>query len=127
MFVIPLHTVLVDETARLIKLLSDIRQVRADLAVARREAREVIYTKLNSVGNMGAEQQGTTASGEGAGGGMIQIDFHGPHVKEMCDKFREQVKPVLPVVGKIMIITGRGLHSADGEGKLNLRAKNDKR
>ena len=100
------------QTNTLNRLLVDIRQIRTDLALARLNAREEIYTQLNSVGNMGAQQGASDESG------VIQIDFHGLHVNEMYEKFDGQVKPILPVVGKIMVITGRGLHSADGESKL---------
>lgn len=100
------------ETSRVNGLLTEIRQVRTDLAASRRQAREEIYTQLNSVGHMGAQLGASDESG------VIQIDFHGLHVNEMYQKFAEQVKPILPVVGKVMVITGRGLHSANGEGKL---------
>jgi hypothetical protein len=100
------------ETSRLNRLLSEIRQVRTDLAASRRQAREEIYTQLNSVGNMGAQLGSSDESG------TIQIDFHGLHVSEMYQKFAEQVKPILPVVCKVVVITGRGLHSANGESKL---------
>lgn len=99
------------ETARVNILDHDMRQVRSDLAVARRGAREEIYNRLNSVGNMGGQRNID-------GNELIQIDFHGLHVGEMKAKFKEHVKPILPVVGKIMIITGRGLHSSGGTSKL---------
>jgi hypothetical protein len=102
------------ETSALNRIDAGIRKVRAELALARQNAREEIYTQLNSVGNMGG-QQGDDSDGSS---GIIQIDFHGLHVNEMFEKFKEQVKPILPVIGNITVITGRGSHSADGESKL---------
>lgn len=88
----------------------DMRKVRIDLAAAREKAREDIYSRMNSVGEMGAQQEGRD--------GLIQVDYHGLHVNEMRTKFKEHVLPILPVVGKLMIITGRGSHSAGKESKL---------
>jgi len=93
------------------KLCDDLRRIRKELAAAREKAREDIYNRMNSVGAMGAQQ-------DGRDGSMIQVDYHGLHVNEMRMKFKEHVLPILPVVRKIMIITGRGTHSAGKEGKL---------
>eukprot|EP00797_Seminavis_robusta_P005599 Sro136_g064270.2 (368) ;mRNA; r:101763-102866 len=100
------------DAAKLKELNATITQVRNQLAFSRVEAREQIYTRMNEVGNMGAE-----SSLEG-GSSLIPVDYHGMHVGEMLSKFQELVKPILPVVKEVMIITGRGLHSANNEGKL---------
>jgi DNA-nicking Smr family endonuclease len=42
------------------------------------------------------------------------LDFHGLHAEEATRKFDELVKPVLPGIQNVTIITGRGLHSAGG-------------
>ena len=44
--------------------------------------------------------------------------YHGLHANEMRRKFKEHVIPILPVVKKVMEITGRGLHSSGKESKL---------
>ena len=92
------------------KICTELIEVRSKLCVARQKSREDIYTRMNSVGAMGAQQEGND--------GLIQIDFHGLHVDEMRIKFKEHILPILPVVKKVMVITGRGLHSAGNESKL---------
>jgi len=99
------------ETSRLAKLDKDIVNLRSELKTARLNARDEIYEQLNSVGTMGAQRSV-------GGRDLIQIDFHGLHVDEMHRKFDEQVKPILPVVKKVRVITGRGSHSSGGESKL---------
>ena len=74
------------------KISNEISKVRSKLCVARQKAREDIYTRMNSVGTMGAQQGGNDE--------LIQIDFHGLHVDEMRIKFKEYVLPILPVVKK---------------------------
>ena len=49
----------------------------------------------------------------------VEIDFHGLHVNEAKNIAIEYIKPILPVLKKIRIITGRGAHSKNGQGKLN--------
>mmetsp|Transcript_5372 Transcript_5372/g.12205 ORF Transcript_5372/g.12205 Transcript_5372/m.12205 type:complete len:867 (-) Transcript_5372:35-2635(-) len=93
------------------KICVDMRRTRKELATARDKAREDIYSRMNSVGTMGAQQDGHNSS-------FIQVDYHGLHVNEMRRKFKEHVLPILPVVGKVMIITGRGSHSVGKESKL---------
>ena len=78
------------EATRLDQIDADIRTVRSDLAIARFKARDGIYERLNSVGDMGAQQ---TARND-----TIQVDIHGLHVGEMHAKFSELIKPILPVV-----------------------------
>ena len=71
---------------------------------------------MNSVGTMGSERSDVDD-------GMLQVDFHGLHIGEMYSKYNELVEAVLPVLKKVRIITGRGLHSASGESKLNKAIK----
>ena len=92
------------------KLSGDLRQLRQELSISRSKARDDMYSQMNSVGTMGAEQEGQD--------GLIQVDFHGLHVNEMRRKFKDQVVPVLPVVNKVVVITGRGSHSTGKESKL---------
>lgn len=101
-------------TARLRQIEKDLRQVRCHLASARLLARDEIYEQLNSIGTMGAQLQ-SRGDDENA---AIQVDFHGMHVSEMHTKYEELVEAILPVVKRVTIITGRGLHSPGGECKL---------
>jgi DNA-nicking Smr family endonuclease len=98
------HQVLHDLSCKL-KLL------RSELLDARQKARDEIYNRLNSVGDMGAER-------EGQDGSLVKVDFHGMHVHEMRQKFKDHIVPILPVVKRVLIITGRGVHSVGNESKL---------
>ena len=92
----------------ILEINENLRTVRSELAAARLKARDEIYERLNTVGNMGAQDTSDA----------IQVDYHGLHVNEMHSKYEELVEAILPVVKKITIITGRGLHSTGGTGKL---------
>ena len=46
------------------------------------------------------------------------IDLHGLHVAEAKAKFDELVVPVLPALGRCVVVTGRGSHSKGGEAAL---------
>ena len=93
------------------KICGDIASTRTELAAARIKANDEIYSQMNSVGTMGAEEVR-------GGSSVITVDYHGLHVNEMRRKFKEHVIPILPVVKVVMVIVGRGLHSAGKEGKL---------
>eukprot|EP01135_Chromosphaera_perkinsii_P009475 Nk52_evm18s1763 gene=Nk52_evmTU18s1763 len=43
---------------------------------------------------------------------ILQIDLHGLSPGQAVRKLNELVKPILPVVQKVLIVTGKGLHSA---------------
>jgi hypothetical protein len=90
------------------KICCNIQQVRKALGEARGRAREDIYSNMNNVGTMGAEQEC----------GMVQVDYHGQHVSGMRQKFKDHIVPIIPAVGKVMVITGRGSHSVGKESKL---------
>ena len=92
----------------LVTICCDVRRVRKELMEAREKAREDVYSNMNTVGTMGAEQES----------GMIQVDYHGQHVYGMRRKFKDHIIPIIPAVGKIMVITGRGSHSVGKESKL---------
>ena len=92
----------------LVTICCNVRQVRKELGEARERAREDIYSHINTVGTMGAEQES----------GMIQVDYHGQHVNGLRKKFKDHIIPIIPAVGKVMVITGRGSHSVGKEGKL---------
>lgn len=98
------------ETSKLRSIDANLRKLQSDLKAARIKARDEIYEKLNTVGRMGAQSTELEDT--------IQVDFHGLHVNEMHSKHKELIEAILPVVKKVTVITGRGLHSADGESKL---------
>jgi hypothetical protein len=93
------------------KICGNLSRVRRELAAARIKARDDVYSQMNSVGSMGTEEERGDSS-------LIQVDYHGLYVNEMRRKFKEHVLPILPVVKKVLVITGRGSHSAGKESKL---------
>eukprot|EP00984_Skeletonema_dohrnii_P011929 scaffold4786_cov142-Skeletonema_dohrnii-CCMP3373.AAC.3 len=99
---------LIFDSKSLSKICSHIRKVRKELAAAREKAREEVYSRCNTVGAMGAETEG----------GTITVDYHGLHVSEMRMKFKDHILSILPAVGKVTVITGRGRHSVGKESKL---------
>ncbi len=103
-----LHEQSLADSKSLGMICSNLRQVRKQLGEAREVAREEIYSNMNTVGSMGAEREC----------GMIQVDYHGLHVNELRQKFKDHIIPIIPAVGKVVVITGRGHHSVGKESKL---------
>lgn len=56
--------------------------MRKELAAARRKARDDICERLNIVGTMGEHDASD----------VIQVDYRGLHVNEMCSKYEELVE-----------------------------------
>jgi hypothetical protein len=77
-------------------------QVRAEAA----RAADDIFERINGVGSMATETQEQ----------CMQLDLHGQYKVDAKQKVEEIVLPVLSVVGRIVLITGRGLHSSRAEG-----------
>ena len=50
----------------------------------------------------------------------IWQDFHGLHVADAEAKLAQLLEDILPVVGTIVIIMGRGVHSHDRSSKLRM-------
>jgi hypothetical protein len=84
---------------------NNVGRIRKKLSAARRNASIDIFNLVNSAGGMGKESES---------GGLLYLDFHGLHVEEAINKFDSDIKPILPVVHKVAIITGRGIHSSGG-------------
>mmetsp|Transcript_35059 Transcript_35059/g.84824 ORF Transcript_35059/g.84824 Transcript_35059/m.84824 type:complete len:1109 (-) Transcript_35059:1667-4993(-) len=103
------------ETSKLKEISEKLRALRSEIATARLKARDEIYERLNSIGNMGAQNVEEDNT--------ILVDFHGLHVNEMHSKYKELVEAILPVVKKVTVITGRGLHSTGGASKLMIALK----
>jgi DNA-nicking Smr family endonuclease len=68
---------------------------------------------MNSAGQMGM-----SVPGRG-----VQLDFHGLYVNEAKKIIDADVLPVLPVLKKIVLITGRGAHNPKQEAKLKSALK----
>lgn len=92
---------------------TEIRETQKHLVLARKTARDIIYRKLNEVGDMGVEGED----------GLTRVDFHCLRVKDMQATFSEKIVPILCACKKVRIITGRGLHSASGESILMKKLK----
>ena len=71
---------------------------------ARENAANDIFERMNASGSMGTLSANT----------LLKIDIHGLHVKEAKAQITEYVLPVLQVVSKVILITGRGRHGASG-------------
>ena len=108
--------VLLDEQRRtfdakvLNKINGKVRKLRNLLLYARQEARDEISNILGSVSDVCGYEDGHSS--------LIKVDYHGMHVSEMRNKFYQQVIPILPVVKKVLVLTGRSGASADAS-KLN--------
>jgi DNA-nicking Smr family endonuclease len=87
--------------------------LKKQIMAARENAHNDIYERINSVGSMGISfyDQSTT------------IDLHGLSVEAAKRFIDDPILHVLPVLKKIMVITGRGLHSANGECVLKVAIK----
>jgi len=91
-----------------IRLEKSYRLKQEQLTVAIKNAARDIYERVNS--KAGSNCEGC-------------VDLHGLHVAEAKEVVAEYVMPVLRVMGRIMVVTGRGLHSSDGTSKLRLEVK----
>ncbi|KAI8902275.1 hypothetical protein BC833DRAFT_427021 [Globomyces pollinis-pini] len=85
-----------------------------ELESAREQARLTIHQKIHSVGSMGVESFD----------GTILFDFHCLTPIDAKKNFREFIAPILPAVKKVVIITGKGLHSESGTSILRQHLKN---
>jgi hypothetical protein len=83
-----------------------LNEIWLKLAKARNDAAKDIFESMNRFG-MGLRPDG-----------FAYVDLHCLHVFEVRSLLLEFVLPVLPVYKKIVLITGRGLHSADGVSKI---------
>ena len=63
---------------------------------------------MNSRGGMGITQTNKETT----------LDYHGLHRQAALRKFDDLIVPILPVLGEVHIITGKGKHSRGGVGVL---------
>ena len=89
-----LHEQSLADSKSLGMICSNLQQVRKQLA--QEMAWEEIYNNMNTVGSMGAEQEC----------GTVQVDYHGLYVNELRQKFKDHIIPIIPAVGKAMVIMG---------------------
>jgi DNA-nicking Smr family endonuclease len=50
----------------------------------------------------------------------LKVDLHGLFIDEAKSVIESYILPVLPVIGKIELITGRGVHNKSNVSKLKL-------
>lgn len=100
---------------------NELDEVQKKLIGARRNAASDIFERTNSRGNMGAlieyiqDGVGEMALGQGKiKTSVVHVDFHGLHVNEAKERIDEFVLPILPVLKKIIVITGHGVHNESG-------------
>ncbi|KAI8851884.1 hypothetical protein BC829DRAFT_386226 [Chytridium lagenaria] len=85
-----------------------LQKVRRQLYDAEQNASNEIFARMNEAGLMGAVDDGRD----------LHIDLHGLQINEAKDKVREYLVPILPVLRKAYVITGRGAHSKSGKSVL---------
>jgi hypothetical protein len=83
------------------------------LMAAKENAFNDIYERMNSCGSMGLSFSGQSTV----------VDLHGLSVEGAKQIVLNTILPVLPVLKKIMVITGRGVHSQSGESVLKSSIK----
>jgi len=57
------------------------------------------------------------------GGSDMRIDLHGLSVEAAKQKLVENIFPAMPVLERVVIITGRGLHAKSGKSVLKEEIK----
>jgi DNA-nicking Smr family endonuclease len=82
------------------------RELRVQLSEARVKARDEIFRRINS------------ADVHSAGDRHLSVDLHCMYAHEAIEKFNTLVVPILPAIKKMLIITGKGSHSANNVGVL---------
>jgi hypothetical protein len=85
-----------------------LNELKKQIMAAKENAFNDIYERMNSCGSMGVCLFGQSTS----------VDLHGLSVEAATRFINDPILPVLSVLKKIMLITGRGVHSADGQGVL---------
>jgi DNA-nicking Smr family endonuclease len=53
----------------------------------------------------------------------LKVDFHGLFIDEAKQVIEAYILPVLPVIRKVVLITGRGVHNESNMAKLKLALK----
>ena len=84
--------------------LHKLKSLKERLGIARENAANDIFERMNASGSMG------TLSGKT----IMKIDIHGLHVEEAKAQISEYILPVLQVISKVILITGRGRHGESG-------------
>ena len=95
-------------------LLSRYTSVCDKLRIAYNSAADDIFERINSgSSSMGhTDDRPSSSSSKAVVKGVLQIDLHGLKAEQALHKLEELVKPVIPVLRRVIVITGRGLHSA---------------
>ena len=91
------------------KKLLELKELQTSLKIARQNAANDIFERVNSRGNMGAIADDND---------KVYVDLHGLHVNEAKDKLNEVILPALIVLKKLILITGHGVHNQTGDAVL---------
>jgi hypothetical protein len=122
------------EANRPVKLLyAELRQVSAQLArsfdmetpvfrdLATRESalrQQLTQARLNARADIFQQMNRSDDTNHTSSGGDFKLDFHALTVADAIALFESDITPVLPVLKSIILITGRGLHSPQGQSVL---------
>ena len=81
----------------------ELQDLQKKLSGARKNAANDIYERMNSSGNMGIVIEEV----DGQEKGLVHVDLHGLHCNEAKERVNEYILPILPVLKKIIVITGK--------------------
>jgi DNA-nicking Smr family endonuclease len=102
------------KTEEYIVLLQEVESLRLKLQQVQDNAARDLFERMNSLGgDKGVENKEND----------LELDFHGLHVNEAKKIFEELVPPILPVLRKVVLVTGRGAHSGSGTSVLKQELK----
>lgn len=99
-----------------------IDQLELEFIQAIQNARDDAYNQINNRGGMGILIDDDTSKNT-TKTTTLQVDYHSLHRKAALRKFDELIVPILPVVGSINIITGKGKHNQLGVSVLQRSLK----
>lgn len=101
------------DSKEFIKLHKRVNNLKEKIKNLQLDVSNDVFAQINSGGSMGVI----------GNDGKMTIDLHALHVEEAKNMLQEYVFPALPVVRKVIIITGRGSHSKGGKGVLKEEIK----
>eukprot|EP01135_Chromosphaera_perkinsii_P003183 Nk52_evm5s237 gene=Nk52_evmTU5s237 len=102
-------------TGRYERSVQELMRVRDRLQRMYESAYDDIFERINT----GSSNMGVMKPGKGDQLDELQIDLHGMTVKHGVRKLNELVLPIIPTIGRVVVVTGRGLHSEEeGESPL---------
>ena len=91
-----------------------LNELKKQLNFARENAANDIFERMNSFGKMGVE----LINDDDESNGTVHIDMHGLHITEAKERFKQFILPILPLMKRVIVITGHGAHSKTNQSVL---------